>query len=183
MPDARILLDEDEAPQRRLLESILSAEGFDVRAVASVEEALELCAARLVEYPEERVFHVTRGGILARAERYDEADRAFEAARPDGGKPDEAYFRSLHGQASTWIQRGVELERAVALLDEFLAGARPETGGMPPPEDAWWRRGQALEALGRRDEASAAYRAGLEAAPDHRASREALEALSADDGE
>ncbi len=40
MPDARILLVEDEAPQRRLLESILSAEGFDVRAVASVEEAL-----------------------------------------------------------------------------------------------------------------------------------------------
>jgi tetratricopeptide (TPR) repeat protein len=156
---------------------------FGLAQTDRVEEALELCAARLVEYPEERVFHVTRGGILARAERYDEADRAFEAARPDGGKPDEAYFRSLHGQASTWIQRGVELERAVALLDEFLAGARPETGGMPPPEDAWWRRGQALEALGRRDEANAAYRAGLEAAPDHRASREALEALSAADGE
>jgi tetratricopeptide (TPR) repeat protein len=152
---------------------------FGLAHCGRTEDALDLCADRLAEYPEERNFHVARGGILARAERYEEADLAFEAARPNGAEPDDAYFRSLHAQASTWIKREVKLDPAIALLDEFLAAERPKTKGMPRPEDAWWRRGQALEALGKPVEARSAYRAALDAEPDHRASREALEALSA----
>lgn len=49
MAEAHILLVEDEAPQRRLLESILRGEGFAVQAVASAEEALEVLRREAID--------------------------------------------------------------------------------------------------------------------------------------
>ncbi len=154
---------------------------FCLAETGHVEESLDLCAARLDEWPEQRGYHVTRAIILERNEQYAEADLAYEAARPAGGERDEAYFRSLHAQASGLIEREIELERAIALLSEFLANERPRADGMPTIEDAYWRQGQALELLGKQKEALVAYQAALEAEPTHRESLAAIKSLSAAD--
>lgn len=49
MAEGHILLVEDEAPQRRLLESILRGEGFAVQSVASAEEALEVLSRDAID--------------------------------------------------------------------------------------------------------------------------------------
>jgi len=49
LPEARILLVEDEASQRKLLTSILEEEGYHVQAVESAEDALECLAGERVD--------------------------------------------------------------------------------------------------------------------------------------
>jgi len=143
-----------------------------------VDAAIALCRECLDEHPEERGFHLTLAGIFEREKRYEEADAEYEAAR--AGEKDDDYYRSLYGQARSWMEREVELERAVEQLDEYVA-ADPWGEMMASAAHASWRKGEALEKLGRLDEACAAYEDCLRRQPRLEEAKKALEALGQKD--
>jgi tetratricopeptide (TPR) repeat protein len=67
--------------------------------------------------------------------------------------------------------QGTDLPRALELFDRYLAS--PALEGGPSHADAWFRKGQAFAALGRRDDAVAALETALKLDPTHApASRE-----------
>jgi tetratricopeptide (TPR) repeat protein len=138
------------------------------------ERAIALLVAGIEEYPNESGLHVSLADIYADEKRFDAADAEYEAARR-GGKG-EAYYRSLYGQARMRVQNEYEPERAIALLDAFIAG---EPGGenMPSAAHACWRKGNALEQLGRKKEAREAYEEGLRRDPAFKLAEKALEGL------
>jgi len=53
----------------------------------------------------------------------------------------------------------------------------PLEGGSAGYAGAWWRKGQVLQALGRRDDARHAAREALKLDPNHRGARELLEGM------
>ncbi|MFH1108441.1 MAG: tetratricopeptide repeat protein [Planctomycetota bacterium] len=138
------------------------------------ERAVALLLAGIEEYPEEPSFHVTLADIYAEEKRFEAADAEYEAAR-HGGKS-KAYYRSLYGQARMRIQNQFEPVRAVELLDEFILG-EPESDGMQTVAHACWRKGNALEQLGRKQDAREAYEESLRRDPGLELARKALSAL------
>ena len=70
---------------------------------------------------------------------------------------------------------GQHLPEGLAALDQVLR--EPLEGGSAGYAGAWWRKGQVLQALGRRDEARAAAREALKLDPKHRGAEELLESL------
>lgn len=60
---------------------------------------------------------------------------------------------------------GSEIAKAVPLLDRYLAGPAMLDG--PTHADAWFRKGQVFDKLGKKAEAIAAFEAALKLAPDH----------------
>jgi tetratricopeptide (TPR) repeat protein len=138
------------------------------------ERAVELLTRAIEEHPEERSLHVALAGIHVAEERFDEADRVYEAAR--AGERDELYYQALYGQARMRVDGEFELERAVELLDEFVA-AEPEGEYMPSVARALWRKGRAHEGLGDVEAARAAYRECLRLEPELAEASKALEAL------
>lgn len=138
------------------------------------ERAVELLRTGIAEYPEEGSFHVSLGDIHAEEKRFDEADAEYEAARV--GAKDEAYYRSLYNQARMRVQSEFEAERAISLLDEFIA-AEPEGENMPSPAHACWRKGNALEQLGRNQDARAAYEESLRRDPTLKLAEKAIKSL------
>lgn len=70
---------------------------------------------------------------------------------------------------------GQHLPEGLAALDQVLR--EPLEGGSAGYAGAWWRKGQILQALGRRDEARAAAREALRIDPNHRGAKELLEGL------
>jgi tetratricopeptide (TPR) repeat protein len=138
------------------------------------ERAIALLLAGLEEYPEEYGFHVSLADIYAEEKRFDAADAEYEAARR--GEKGEAYFRSLYGQARMRIQNEFEPERAIELLDEFIL-ADPEADNMPSAAHACWRKGNALEQLGRNQDAREAYEESLRREPGLKLAEKALAGL------
>ena len=126
------------------------------------ERAIALLLAGIEEYPEEYSFHAALADIYAEEKRFDAADTEYEAARR--GNKDEAYYRSLYGQARMRIVNEFEPVRAVELLDEFIAG-EPEGDNMQSAAHACWRKGNALEQLGRKQDARQAYEESLRRDP------------------
>ena len=126
------------------------------------ERAITLLLAGIEEYPEEYSLHAALADIYAEEKRFDAADAEYEAARR-GGKGT-AYYRSLYGQARMRIQNQFEPARAVELLDEFIAD-EPESDGMQSAAHACWRKGNALEQLGRKQDAREAYEESLRRDP------------------
>ncbi len=126
------------------------------------ERAIELCLAGIEEYPEEYSFHLTLADIYAKEERFDAADGEYEAAR--GGEKDEVYYRSLYAQARMLILNESEPARAIELLDEFIAD-EPEGDNVQSVANACWRKGNALEQLGRNQDAREAYEESLRREP------------------
>ena len=61
--------------------------------------------------------------------------------------------------------QGADLRTALDLFDRYLASPAPAGG--PTHADAWFRKGQVLEALGRRADALAALETALKLAPGH----------------
>jgi len=138
------------------------------------ERAVALLLAGIEEYPEEPGFHVALADIYVEQQRFEAADAEYEAARR--GEKSEAYYRSLYGQARMRIQNKFEPERAVVWLDEFIAD-EPTGEGMPSVAHALWRKGNALEQLGRIQDARAAYKESLRRDPGLTLAQKALEAL------
>jgi len=138
------------------------------------DRAVELLLAGIKEYPEENGFHVALADIYAEQKRFDAADAEYEAARR-GGK-DKPYYRSLYSQARMRIQNQFEPARAVELLDEFIAD-EPESDTMQTVAHACWRKGNALEQLGRKQDARQAYEESLRRDPGLELARKALQEL------
>ncbi|MFH1109227.1 MAG: tetratricopeptide repeat protein [Planctomycetota bacterium] len=136
--------------------------------------ALTLLLAGIEEYPEEYSFHVALADIYAEEKRFDAADAEYEAARR-GGKG-KAYYRSLYSQARMRIQNQFEPARAVELLDEFIMG-EPESDGMQSVAHACWRKGNALEQLGRKQDAREAYQESLRRDPGLELAKKAIKDL------
>lgn len=99
--------------------------------------------------------------FLASQKRWAEARGLFETRLAQ-----DANDRFAAYQLGRLIQaEGVEIARALPLFDRYLAG--PETPGLPPHADAWYRKGQVAARLGRKAEAITALEAALKLAPDH----------------
>lgn len=139
------------------------------------ERAIELCRNGIEEYPEEGGFHVTLADIHVDREQFKEADAEYEAARR--GEKDAMYYRSLYYQALMRINNQYDHARAVALLDEFIAG-EPRFEGLPSVAYACLRKGNALELLEREQDAKQAYEESLRHEPGFEPAREALDSLT-----
>lgn len=99
--------------------------------------------------------------------RWREAKEIFEARlAKDAGDRFAAF------QLARLIQsEGAEIADALPLFDRYLSGPAVTEG--PSHADAWFRKGQVLDKLGRKAEAQAAFEAALKLAPNHSgASRE-----------
>lgn len=141
----------------------------------NTDRAITLLLAGIEEHPEEYSFHVTLADIYAEEKRFDSADREYEAAR--SGEKGKAYYRSLYGQARMRIQNQFEPARAVELLDEFIAD-EPETDTMQTVAHACWRKGNALEQLGRKQDARQAYEESLRRDPSLDLAKKSIASLS-----
>ncbi len=138
------------------------------------DRAIELLQEGIEKFPAEAGFHVALADIYAEEKRFDAADAEYEAARR--GEKGKAYYRSLYGQARMRIQNQFEPALAVELLDEFIMG-EPESDGMQSVAHAYWRKGNALEQLGRKQEARNAYEESLRRNPDLELARKAIAGL------
>jgi tetratricopeptide (TPR) repeat protein len=136
--------------------------------------AIALLRAGVEEYPEEYSFRVALADIFAQEKRFADADVEYEAARQ--GEKDGTYYRSLYGQARMRIQNEFEPERAIELLDEFIAD-EPDGENLQSVAHACWRKGNALEQLGRSQDARAAYEESLRREPDLKLAQNALRDL------
>lgn len=138
------------------------------------ERAIAILLAGIEEYPEEYSLRAALADIYAEEKRFDAADAEYEAARR-GGKG-KSYYRSLYGQARMRIQNQFEPARAVELLDEFIMG-EPESDGMQTVAHACWRKGNALEQLGRKQDAHEAYEESLRRDPGLELAKKAINEL------
>ncbi len=139
------------------------------------ERAIALLLAGIEEYPEECSLHAALADIYAEEKRFDAADAEYEAARR--GEKGKAYYRSLYGQARMRIQNQFEPARAVELLNEFIRG-EPESDGMQTVAHACWRKGNALEQLGRKQDAREAYEESLRRDPSLELAKKAIAGFS-----
>ena len=88
----------------------------------------------------------------------------------------QAYYRSLYGQARMRIQNEFEPGRAVELLDEFIAD-EPESDNMQSVAHACWRKGNAFEQLGRKQDEREAYEESLRRDPSLELAKRAIASL------
>jgi len=162
---------------------------------------------KALEYARSLAEHDLEGGLLLEARVHDarndfEAglETLMRAAREVGEKPsitaqigmalvgEERYreaivwldkhpdhMPSVYQAARTRIIGDFALEEAVRLMDHFLD--HEETDAAPSHAAAWWRKGNALEALDRVDAARAAYERALELEPDMKEARKSLAKL------
>jgi tetratricopeptide (TPR) repeat protein len=126
------------------------------------QRAKEILLEGIEEYPNAPGLRVSLADIYAEEMRFQAADEEYEAARRAG--MGEEYYRSLYNQAKMRVQHEFEPERAIALLDEFIAGD-PGGESMPRAAHGCWRKGNALEQLGHNQEALAAYEESLRRDP------------------
>jgi tetratricopeptide (TPR) repeat protein len=104
---------------------------------------------------------VELASFYAGEKRWNEARGVFEARLANNaGDTFAAYMLARLMQS-----QGADLQRAVELFDRYLAA--PALSGGPTHADAWFRKGQALEALGRRADAIAALETALTLDPKH----------------
>lgn len=114
---------------------------------------------------------VELSSFLASEKRWAEARAVFEARLAKNAGDTFAAFML----ARVLQTQGADLTRAIELFDRFLA-APPVEGG-PTHADAWFRKGQAFEALGRRADAIAAVETSLKLQPGHPAAARELQKL------
>lgn len=145
----------DPVSGKQLLAACFNRKNESERAIALLLEGVE-------QYPDENGFHIALADIYAEQERFDDADAEYEAAR--NGEKNDAYYRSLYGQARMRIMNKFEPGRAVELLDQFIAD-QPEGDTVQSVAHACWRKGNALEQLGRNADAREAYEESLRKEP------------------
>jgi tetratricopeptide (TPR) repeat protein len=109
--------------------------------------------------------------FLAGEQRWPEARAVFETRlAKNAGDTYAAYMLARLMQS-----QGTDLPRAIELFDRYLAA--PPVDGGPTYADTWFRKGQALAALGRRADAIAALETALTLAPGHAAAAKELQKL------
>lgn len=169
---ARELLALDEERGLPLLVWALSADGQEDEALRTAREAL-------VARPERSKLRLTYARLLEE-DSPEEAEAQMQRIVDDAGEApaerDETYYEALYQLTRARIEAEREPERAIAMLEEYLAGA-PRGDTLPPKAGAWWRIGNARELLGQDEAARAAYEAALSLDPDFERARDALEAL------
>ena len=109
--------------------------------------------------------------FLAGEKRWAEARAVFEARL----SKDAADTYAAYMLARLMQSQGTDLARAIELFDRYLAA--PPVDGGPTYADAWFRKGQALAAVGRRADAIAALETALRLAPGHAAAVRELQTL------
>ena len=114
---------------------------------------------------------VELSSFLAGEKRWAEARGVFESRLARNAADTFAAYML----ARVLQSQGADLPRAVELFDRYLAA--PPVDGGPAPADAWFRKAQALEALGRRADAVAALETALTLAPGHAAAARELRKL------
>ena len=145
----------DRSLGQQLLAACLHRKGQTV-------QALELLKAAMAASPDDLSFYNTLADIQAEQKQFAEATNSYVAARR--GAKDAVYYRALYSQARMQIENRLNVEQAIELLDEFLA-AEPASEGLFSAANACWRRGTALEQLGRKSEARRAYEDSLRRDP------------------
>jgi tetratricopeptide (TPR) repeat protein len=108
---------------------------------------------------------------LIDAGRHEAAWALAKEALPTADAP--SLLRMQLGKISA--RSGLHLEEGLAALDQVLR--EPLEGGTGGYGSAQWRRGQILQALGRKDEARAAAKAALQLDPKDPKARRLLEEL------
>ena len=145
-----------------LLQDLEDLEG----SIAIFERVLEIEPAR----------HQTRyslGMALQDAERWEASDAQFERLLElDSGS--RYRLAALYQLGRSRILGRFDQQRAVEHFDDFLSERGVAGGGNPGRADALWRRGMALEQLGRASEAIDSYRLALADQPDHSQAKKAL---------
>ena len=114
---------------------------------------------------------VELSSFLAGEKRWHEARGVFESRLTRSA--DDTF--AAYMLARVLQSQGADLARAIELFDRYLAS--PPVEGGPTPADAWFRKAQALESLGRRAEAVAALESALTLAPGHAAAARELRKL------
>ncbi|GLH71037.1 hypothetical protein GETHPA_25700 [Geothrix rubra] len=116
-------------------------------------------------------------GVTAVSDAYLNAGRpdlAWQVVQDHLGRTDAPSLLRLQlGKVAA--RSGQHLPEGLAALDQVLR--EPLEGGSAGYAGAWWRKGQVLQALGRKDEARKAAQEALKIDPNHRGARELLEAL------
>ena len=121
--------------------------------------------------------HTRALGVAAVSEAYLHAgqpETAWKVAQEHLGQVDAPSLLRLQlGKVAA--SSGLHRQEGLAALDQVLR--EPIEGGSSGYPGAWWRKGQILQALGRKDEARKAAQAALKLDPKHRGARELLEQL------
>ena len=116
-------------------------------------------------------------GVTAVSDAYLNAGRpdlAWQVVQDHLGRTDAPSLLRLQlGKVAA--RAGQHLPEGLAALDQVLR--EPLEGGSAGYAGAWWRKGQILQALGRRDEARKAAQEALKLDPNHRGARELLEGV------
>lgn len=151
----------------------LAKDDEDAEALGSLDTYLATRTAPLDAAELARVALV-RGQLLQSQDRFADAAAAYEPLL--AGRADAAHFQATYEAAKVRQRGGFELERAIALLDDFLAAA-PVGDFIPPTTGAWYRRGLCLRDLGRVTEARDSLRRALELDAKNERARDALAEL------
>ena len=114
---------------------------------------------------------VELASFLVSLKRWAEAKGVFESRLAK--RPDDVFAAFQLGRL--WQAEGVDVQRALQYFDRCLAAAAVPGG--PTPADAWFRKGQVFEALGKTSEAIAAYESAVALAPEHEGARRAIQRL------
>ena len=88
---------------------------------------------------------------------------------------EQPHLPSLYAGAKLRIVGKVDLERAVRALTRYIE--RAGSNAQPSPAAAWWRKGNALELLGKIAEAKKSYEESLRLDPGNEDAQQALEKL------
>ncbi len=158
------------APERAAWLQVTASlvDGDEQRALAAVRAAHE-------RFPADQDLAAT----LARLEADGDVERAialYELALE--GPRGASWFRAAYALGKLLLEDGRDAARALELFEAY-AEECPGGTMLAPVAGAHWRRGQALEALGRPNEARAAYERALELDPELDEARDARAALDA----
>ena len=151
-------------------------------------EARDLLQAGVSEFPEDGGLRLVHGTLLENLARGQELPEDGETLRSlaalefmramelSGGTEEEVYFRAAFQGASVRIEGEFDLEGAHKLLDLYQE-RMPKGELMPTESMLYLRRGQALRAQERYDEAKVALERSLELNPDSAETRRVLSSL------
>jgi len=116
--------------------------------------------------PDNMQARMAMGYSLMSLNRHPDAVAHFEAMYKDGD-----YLPALYQAGRARVLGGIDLDTAVARFDAYIARGGTDRNMLSA---AHWRKGQALEGLGRGAEALAAYQEAIAIDPDNQNARDSM---------